>query len=82
MPFDWMYTTPAAGRAQQDAQGREAALSEEIRQRAGLFRRLGYVRAHAIHRCLGNIAWAYSEAGTPPLSAADVRQIVAEVYDR
>jgi len=78
MPFDWMQTEPPAT----NAEARVAAYLEEVRQRAGLFRRLGHSKAHAIHRCLGNIAWAFSESGTPPITAADVRRVVGEVYDR
>jgi len=77
MPFDWMSTeahTPRRSRAD--------ACADEIRARAGLFRRLGHDKATAIHRCLGNIAWAFSESGQPPLSAAQVRKIVNDVYDR
>ncbi len=77
MPFDWMHTVLA-----NPTRSREEAFADEIRDRAGLFRRLGHERAHAIHRCLGNIAWAFSESGTPPVTAAQVRKIVGEVYDR
>ncbi len=82
MPFDWMQTTTVADRSPADSESRTKVLTEEIRQRAGLFRRLGHARTHAVHRCLGNIAWAYSEAGKPPISAAEVRRIVDEVYGR
>ena len=77
MPFDWMTTaTPAPQRSCSDA------YADEIRDRAGLFRRLGHDKATAIHRCLGNIAWAFSGSGQPPISAAQVRKIVGEVYER
>ena len=78
MPFDWMQTSiPTA--AHSDC---VEVYLEEVRQRAGLFRRLGHPKTHAIHRCLGNIAWAFAESGTPPITAADVRKVVGEVYDR
>ena len=77
MPFDWMSTSShAPHRSASDA------YANEVRERAGLFRRLGHPKATAIHRCLGNIAWAFSASGQPPLSAAQVRKIVGEVYDR
>ena len=82
MSFDWMQTTTANGQSSGASARRTEVLSDEIRERAGLFRRLGYPRAHAVHRCLGNIAWAYSEAGKPPISAAEVRRIVDDVYRR
>ena len=82
MPFDWMQTTSGTASAKDAKAGRTAALSAEVRERAGLFRRLGYARAHAVHRCLGNIAWAYSKSGKPPVTAAQVRKIVDEVYSR
>ena len=77
MPFDWMTTTaPTPNRTSADA------YADEISERAGLFRRLGHSKSTAVHRCLGNIAWAFSRSGQPPLSAAEVRKIVNEVYDR
>ena len=77
MPFDWMNTAPPAPH-----RSSSEAYADEDRDRAGLFRRLGHDKAAAIHRCLGNIAWAFSESGQPPLSAAQVRKIVGEVYER
>jgi hypothetical protein len=77
MPFDWMHTARAEPR-----RTAAEAYADEIRERAGLFRRLGHERSTAVHRCLGNIAWAFSDSGSPPLSAAQVRKIVGEIYDR
>jgi len=77
MPFDWMNTARTAPRRRA-----AEACADEVRERAGLFRRLGHERSTAVHRCLGNIAWAFSASGTPPLSAAQVRKIVGEIYDR
>jgi hypothetical protein len=77
MPFDWMQTRDPAPR-----RSRAEATAAEIRERAGLFRRLGHDKATAVHRCLGNIAWAFSESGQPALTAAQVRKIVSEVYAR
>ena len=77
MPFDWMTTTaPVPYRTSAEA------YADEIRERAGLFRRLGHTKATAVHRCLGNIAWAFSESGQPPISAAEVRKIVTQIYER
>ncbi len=77
MPFDWMNTEPPSPR-----RSCAEAYADEIRERAGLFRRLGHDKSTAVHRCLGNIAWAFSASGQPPISAAQVRKIVGEVYDR
>ena len=79
MPFDWMDTTTTSARTNHGAEGRTQALCDEVRDRAGLFKRLGHPKAHAVHRCLGNIAWAYAAAGKPPVSAAEVRRIVEEI---
>ena len=81
MRFDWM-NSPAKNPQQRDPASRAQALRHEVRERAGLFKRMGYPKAHAIHRCLGNIAWAYAQAGKPPVSAAEVRRIVDLVYGR
>ena len=43
-------------------------------------RRLGRSKADALHRCLGNVAWAYSVSGTPALTPAQIRKIVNSVY--
>ena len=49
MPFDWMSTSShAPHRSASDA------YANEVRERAGLFRRLGHPKATAIHRCLGD----------------------------
>ena len=77
MAFDWMTTAPPSPK-----RSSADAYADEIRERAGLFRRLGHSKAIAVHRCLGNIAWAFSQSGQPPLSAAEVRKIVSEIYDR
>lgn len=80
MSFCWMDDGP---QAQEVAGGasREAAAEAEVRERSALMRRLGRSKAEAIHRCLGNVAWAYSVAGTPALTPAQIRKIVASVYD-
>ncbi len=76
MPFCWMDEKPDP-----EPSGTQAtATTLEIRDRAGLLRRLGYSKADAVHRCLGNVAWAYSVSGTPALSPTQIRKIVSEVY--
>jgi len=76
MPFCWMDEN-----ADSEPSGNQAtATTLEIRDRASLLRRLGYSKADAVHRCLGNIAWSHSVAGTPALSPTQIRKIVSEVY--
>jgi len=76
MPFCWMdEQTPPV-----DADSQSDATTHEVRDRAGLLRRLGYSKSDAVHRCLGNVAWAHSVAGTPALSPTQIRKIVGEVY--
>ena len=79
MPFCWMDENDA--RAETDsAEHREAATSHELSARAQLMRRLGYSKADALHRCLGNVAWAYSVSGTPAITPAKIRRLVGEAY--
>jgi hypothetical protein len=59
---------------------REQVAEEDVTERAALLRRLGYTQADAVHRCLGNVAWAYSVHGTPALTPARLRKLVAAVY--
>ncbi len=76
MPFCWMDEEKprVAVGAQADA------TAQEIQDRAALLRRLGYSKADAVHRCLGNVAWAHSVSGTPALSPTQIRKLVSEVY--
>ena len=77
MPFCWM--DEESGAVAETTKKAEAAINE-IRERAGLLRRLGYTKADAVHRCLGNVAWAHSVSGTPALSPSQIRKTVGEVY--
>lgn len=80
MPFDWLQPhVPAAVRAR-DPQRRAASAEADVRARAGLLQRLGYPQPYAVHRALGNLAWAYDSGGDAPLSADQVRAAVADVY--
>jgi len=65
-----------------EAVSREDATVSEIRDRAAVMRRLGHSKADAIHRCMGNIAWAFSVSGQPAVSPARVRKLVGEVYGK
>ena len=79
MPFSWMDDAsdePSTDRAQ----ARSDAYEEEVRERAGLLKRMGHDKATAIHRCLGNVAWAFTVQGVPPLTPAQIRKIVNGVY--
>jgi hypothetical protein len=81
MPFCWM--DEKEGRENSaEAVSREDATVSEIRDRAAVMRRLGHSKADAIHRCMGNIAWAFSVSGQPAVSPARVRKLVGEVYGK
>ena len=81
MPFCWMdETEESASMATED--DRRSSTEHDVRTRAELMRRLGYAKADAVHRCLGNLAWAYSVSGHPAVSPARVRKIVSEVYGK
>lgn len=82
MPFDWMDYPIPQHLLDRHAKAREQMHADEVSVRAGLFRRLGYGRDHALHRVLGNLEWGYELAGKNPLSKAEVRRIVGAVYDR
>ncbi len=76
MPFCWMDE-----RSESAAGGKQVESTiAEIQDRASLLRRLGYSKSDAIHRCLGNVAWAHSHAGKPALSPSQIRKIIGEVY--
>ena len=79
MSFCWM--DEAAQTSQPDSGiKRTEAAAAEVRERSALMRRMGRSKADAIHRCLGNVAWAYSVTGTPALTPAQIRKIVNSVY--
>ena len=77
MPFCWM--DEESGSVVETTTKAETAINE-IRERASLLRRLGYAKADAVHRCLGNVAWAHSVSGTPAVSPSQIRKTVGEVY--
>ena len=80
MPFEWMHTSGET--SQRSTVSSSESYTKDVRARAELLHRLGYDQAYALHRCLGNVAWAFSKQGKPPLSPAQVRKIVAGVYAR
>jgi hypothetical protein len=79
MPFCWMdettESTPVEGHT-----SRGETTENEVRDRASLLRRLGYSQADAVHRCLGNVAWAFSVQGKPAITPARIRKVVLSVY--
>lgn len=79
MSFCWIDEAPESSTPESDAKRAEAAIAE-VRERSALMRRLGRSKADAVHRCLGNVAWAYSVTGTPALTPAQIRKIVNAVY--
>ena len=79
MTFCWM--DEAAGSLPPVSEEKRAETAEaEVRERSALMRRLGRSKADALHRCLGNVAWAYSVSCTPALTPAQIRKIVNSVY--
>ena len=80
MPFCWM---DEPNEEKLDDNGKTSALvaEEDVLDRAALLRRLGYSQSDAVHRCMGNIAWAFSVQGKPAITPARIRKIVASVYN-
>ncbi len=84
MPFDYMHSDVPARFVQ--APGKAQAMYEqELRQRAGLLRRLGYGRDDALQRLRTNLRWDW-EANDPPPFVATLEEalpeLVAAVYAR
>ena len=79
MSFCWMDEAAQVSQPDSGIKRTEAAAAE-VRERSALMRRMGRSKADAIHRCLGNVAWAYSVTGTPALTPAQIRKIVNSVY--
>ncbi len=79
MPFCWMDET-SNDIAVHDGKKPELVAEEDVTERASLLRRLGYSQADAVHRCMGNIAWAFSVHGKPAITPARIRKIVEGVY--
>ena len=79
MDFCWM-DAPSEAHELDGARSRQDVAEEDVVERAALLRRLGYSQSDAIHRCMGNVAWAFSVQGKPAMSAARLRKLVAGVY--
>ena len=79
MQFCWM-NEPNKEAEYEAERTRQDVMEEDVLQRAALLRRLGYSQAEATHRCMGNVAWAFSVQGKPAISAARLRKLVASVY--
>ena len=79
MDFCWM-DNGKEDSANEDGDKSVLAAEEDVAERAALLRRLGYDQADAVHRCMGNIAWAFSVHRKPSITPARIRKIVASVY--
>ena len=79
MPFCWMDEASDAA-SQTSGLSREEVAEADVLERASLLRRLGYSKADAVHRCMGNIAWAFSVQGKPAITPARLRKLVGSVY--
>ena len=82
MPFCWMDEKNEERDQSAGSVSSVDATIVEIRDRASMMRRLGHSKADALHRCMGNLAWAYSVSGQPAVSPARVRKLVSEVYGK
>jgi len=79
MPFCWMDESSEQN-PQPGHSTREQVAEADVLERATLLRRLGYSQAEAVHRCMGNVAWAFSVQGKPAITAARLRKLVSGVY--
>ena len=79
MPFCWMDESNEQ-KAEDNDQMSTSVAEEDVLDRAALLRRLGYSQSDAVHRCMGNIAWAFSVQGKPAITPARIRKIVSSVY--
>jgi len=82
MAFDWWNADVPNTVRSTGTEKHRAMHIDEVRQRAGLLRRLGYEQSFAAWRCQRNLAWGFEMAGKAPLTDADVKKIVAEVFKR
>ena len=81
MPFCWLDENDTSERQSTGAE-RTDATETEIREKASLMKRLGHPKADAVHRCMGNVAWAFSVSGQPAVTPARIRKIVSLVYGK
>lgn len=79
MDFDYLQPNiPAAVTARGPAAHR-AMREVEVKERARLYKGLGYDQEYAVRRCLAKLAWGYEIGGVKaPVDEADVRRLVAE----
>lgn len=80
MAFDWYESKVPQAVQARFPESRKRMHEQEIRYRAGLYRRLGWDRDVAVARCLAHLGWGYETGGEAPVSEADVQRIVGEVY--
>jgi len=83
--FDWMQTSTAPKRRSADAESGVETFRSELRERAGMFYRLGFPPSRAIARLVANTRWEFEigVAGRPKgLSDGDIKEIVKSTYLR
>jgi hypothetical protein len=82
--FDWL--NPIVRRSgARDLAAREVMIRAELAQRAGLFYRLGFTKARAVARLVGNVSWDYEVSGDGRPSWLDdgaISTIVEQTYAR
>ncbi len=81
MPFDWLHADVPEALARTFAARSEAASLREAEERAAMLCRLGYSRADAKRRVIGNVRWEWELHGTPKFLAS-LDALVDGVYAR
>ena len=76
--FDWLTPSIPAAVTSRGPSSHRAMREVEMRDRARLFRKLGYDQDYAVKRCMAKLAWGYEVTGHAPIDEADVRRLVAE----
>jgi hypothetical protein len=78
MPFDYLKPNIPADVTARGPAAHKAMREVEVRDRARLFKRLGYDQEYAVARCLAKLAAGYEIGGVSPLDEVDVRRLVSE----
>lgn len=79
MSFPWLQSSSGAGNVNR----RLAVCLSELRDRAGLLRRLGLTSAQCADRLRANVAWDFESSARPQgLDDAAIGKLVDDVYQR
>ncbi len=77
MDFDWMSVELPMNIRERNAERRANMARSAVRARAAMLRRLGYDKAYAKHRLLGDQRWAWELV--PGATAITEKQLRAEI---